>query len=556
MQNIPGIALETASDQLKTIKLTSFKTGESQSSFADLFSQHASLVQEELALSPVSTNDKMLETAPQTTHKEAPVNAAGNKATVKEEKTAEERNLERRMTKEDLEEVREDLKEYGMTDDEISKIEEKVNSEDGMTWGQFVSVVAQKAAELRKVELSGEQKTQLGSFFSKFGFSSKESDQLISQLEKGNFSKVMSELQKKIDAMPSDQQLLFSKDEIEAFSTAMSFSKEFTSQLKELFGKNMLGKDMKEAFTLIRQEMANMDKKDQDLVKAVGKVFASAVGDKTAETTVAKQINEAVDLKPRVAEDNLKGEAKEDFKQALETRKETVSDTQVRKSAEKSLPEKAEVDKHHSEQETESNNTWNQFNDKLREDVSTSGKAQTKSETADALKTGLAEAGTTSSTKAWEKVAAPKIMKQVETAVLKTLNNGTKQLTLELNPDNLGKLNVVLQVQGKEVTALIKADNADTAKIINENIDVIKNALENQGLKVEKLEVQAGLTGNQDDRNWFGQDQHNMARDRDAMVAMRNHMKNMRGNGGVLAQDLQSVREQAIYADQGLHVIA
>ena len=77
-----------------------------------------------------------------------------------------------------------------------------------------------------------------------------------------------------------------------------------------------------------------------------------------------------------------------------------------------------------------------------------------------------------------------------------------------------------------------------------------------RSLKVEKLEVQAGLTGNQDSPDWFGQNQHNMARDREAMAAMRNHMKTMRGKGDAVAQDMQSLREQAINADNGLHVIA
>ena len=147
-------------------------------------------------------------------------------------------------------------------------------------------------------------------------------------------------------------------------------------------------------------------------------------------------------------------------------------------------------------------------------------------------------------------------MKQVETALLKNLGNNTKQLTLQLTPENLGKLSIVLQVHGKEVNAVIRAENPEAAKIIASNIDIIKNALESEGLKVEKLEVQAGLTNNQDSHDWFGQNEHNMARDREAMATMRNHMKTMRGGNDNMAQDLQSLREQAINADNGLHIIA
>ena len=148
-------------------------------------------------------------------------------------------------------------------------------------------------------------------------------------------------------------------------------------------------------------------------------------------------------------------------------------------------------------------------------------------------------------------------MKQVDDAVLRTLNSGAKQLTLQLSPENLGKLSIVLQVSGKEVGATIRAESADAAKVIADNLDIIKSSLEAQGLKVEKLDVQTGLTGNQDYRDWYGENEHNLARDREAVIAMRNHMKQMREeNGDILGQDMQLVRDRAMLADNGLHLIA
>ena len=160
-----------------------------------------------------------------------------------------------------------DLEEYGLSEAEISEIEEEINSEEGMTWGQFVSHVADKMDSMREVELSDEQKDNLDTFFAKFGFSPQESAKLISQLENGEHAKVMAAMKAKLDNMPDGKQMLLTSDEVEAFSAAMNFSKEFTSQIKEAMGKNTLPKDLKEAFTLIRQEMADMDEKDRDLVK-------------------------------------------------------------------------------------------------------------------------------------------------------------------------------------------------------------------------------------------------------------------------------------------------
>lgn len=579
MQNIPGIALKEATEQMQTVRFSAVKKDDQQAMlFADLFNEHANRVENELALAPVSNKEKMLEAAPETEPEEAPVNAAGTKAPVKEDTEPVVRDKEARMTQEELDEVKDDLKEYGMSDEEIAKIEEKVNSEEGMTWGEFVSVVAHKMAEMRQVELSDGQKDKLMSFFSKFGFTEKESAKLVSHLEKGHFAKVMKALKAKLEAMPQDQPLLIDKKEVEAFTAAMGFSKELTTKIQELFGANTLPKDVKQAFTLIRQELAEMDKKDEQLVRILGKAVAKAMGDESKATTVARQIAEAVDLKPRVAEEKPTVEVKEDLAEAVKGRKEVIPEANVRKASEDNLTSKAEIktdtrsevkadtksdannDVHANNQDNESDENWNNFFGKMREDGSqaSNSQAQIRANNAEALaKAGLTEADARAKAKAWEKVSAPKVMKQVDNAFLKTLNNGAKQLTLQLTPENLGKLSIVLSVQGKEVGATIRAESPDAARIIADNIDIIKNSLESQGLKVEKLDVQTGLNSNQDYQDWFGENEHNLSREREAMIAMRNHMKQMRKeNGDIMAQDLQQLREQAITADQGLHIIA
>ncbi len=437
-----------------------------------------------------------------------------------------------------------------MSDEDIADIEKKVKSEEGLTWGQFAETVADKMADMQKVELTDEQKGRLNSFFGKLGFTDTESADLTRQIEDGDFSKVMNALRKKIEAMPQDKHMQFAKEEVEAFTSAMSFSKEFTSKIKEFFGNNTMSKDVKEAFTLIRQEMANLDKRDQELVQAVGKAFAKSMGDKSKETSAARQISEAIDLKPRVAEGGTRAATGEDFRQAVESRKESLPGLNAKRNSDTANAD--DLAASDQDQNAEADERWNDFLSKLSQDDSQTGNGRMNSKSGNAeqgLKAGLTDAQFDSKAKAWEKVSAPKVMKQVETAMFRNLGNGTKQLTLQLTPENLGKLNIMLQVQGKEVNAVIRAEN-------NENIDLIKNALENQGLKVEKLEVQTGLAGNQDSQDWFGQNQHNLARDREAMAAMRNHVKSMRNNGNDVAQDLQRSGEQAINADQGLHVIA
>ncbi|MGE4424666.1 MAG: flagellar hook-length control protein FliK [Pseudodesulfovibrio sp.] len=590
MQNIPGNATETASDAIQLVKLaTSGKSKSANASvladakddkrtlFADLFNEHTEMVEDELSMAPVTHKEQMLDSAPgiKDEDEEKTTSVAGTKAPKadpKVEEKAEEKDLESRMTSEDLDEVREDLKAYGMSDDEIAAIEDRVNSEEGMTWGQFVSTVAKKIAEARKQDMSDEQKASLAGFFGKLGFTEKESTQLIGQMEKGQFGKVLSQIEAKIDAMPEDQQTMFSKDEVEAFISSMGLSKEFVTQAQELFSTNTLPKDMKQAFTQIRQELAGLDKKDQKLVKAVGKAFASIMGDASKASSAAAQVDQAVDLKPRVAEEQSDADVREELAQAFRERKDAQSDNTVRRQAQQSAADKVDIKSDATVQdrnadkdfdpEADHDRKWNNFFDKVREDNSqvkdSSAKVKTET-TASTTKTALSQQATAgnTTTKAWEKVSAPKVMKQVDQAVLKTLQNGAKQLTLQLTPENLGKLSIVLSVQGKEVSATIRAENSDAHKIITDNLHIIKQSLESQGLKVDKLDVQAGLADNQNFNNWFGESEHNLSREREAMVAMRNHMRSMRAQGvGGVAQDVQSVGERVITSDQGLHLIA
>ena len=117
------------------------------------------------------------------------------------------------------------------------------------------------------------------------------------------------------------------------------------------------------------------------------------------------------------------------------------------------------------------------------------------------------------------------------------MGQGTKQLTLNLNPEELGNLSITLTVRDKEVRASIKADNPDTAAMLQDQASKIKQHLENQGLKVAKLDVQTSLA--QDSQSgWQMPDQHNMAREqRQTMDRLRTTMRLAQLSEGMSANE-------------------
>ncbi|HCR14187.1 MAG TPA: flagellar hook-length control protein FliK [Solidesulfovibrio sp.] len=159
--------------------------------------------------------------------------------------------------------------------------------------------------------------------------------------------------------------------------------------------------------------------------------------------------------------------------------------------------------------------------------------------------------------KPFDAAMAARVARQVETGILRNVGQDAKQLTLELTPENLGKLSVTLTVKDKEVRAVIAAGNADTAAMLNEQAAKIKQTLEDQGFKVTKLEVQTGIA--KDNQNaWQSPEQHNMAREqRESAERMRSGQRLLQGGMSDFSGDVDGFVPPA-HADraQGLDLFA
>ncbi len=94
------------------------------------------------------------------------------------------------------------------------------------------------------------------------------------------------------------------------------------------------------------------------------------------------------------------------------------------------------------------------------------------------------------------------ILSQVQNAITTAAKGNIQKLEVQLNPVELGALNVVLTSKNGEVNALIQPERLETMHAINQQIDVIKRELEGQGIKFENIEVEL-----QSDTNEYAQHQ-------------------------------------------------
>ncbi|MDR2820577.1 MAG: flagellar hook-length control protein FliK [Desulfovibrio sp.] len=152
---------------------------------------------------------------------------------------------------------------------------------------------------------------------------------------------------------------------------------------------------------------------------------------------------------------------------------------------------------------------------------------------------------------------------QVEGALLTTLRDGATRMSLRLNPEELGAVTLILTLRNGEVSARILSDKNETAEMLNSQLENIRANLEQQGVKVDKLEVQLNGDQRQNDPRQ-NLDQHNAWQEnssrREELARLKNlsTMRHSRENqaDAALEQPVQSPGHTAKYADQKLHLVA
>ncbi|MBO4369016.1 MAG: flagellar hook-length control protein FliK [Desulfovibrio sp.] len=136
------------------------------------------------------------------------------------------------------------------------------------------------------------------------------------------------------------------------------------------------------------------------------------------------------------------------------------------------------------------------------------------------------------------------VASQVETGLFQTLRNGASRLELQLHPQELGSLAITLVSRNGEVSAHIKADNAETVEMLHRQSEIIKMNLEEQGIKIDKIEIELRDTNNQENNEQqLLQDManHNSFQEEDARRQQLRRLRNL--------ATIQNSREKSISSD-------
>ena len=514
------------------------------------------------------------------------------------------------VSREDWNKIKDELEEYGVDKKDIADLEEKVMSEGGITYGVLVSELSGMMQSKKGVTLTPVQKQNMESVFAKLGFNPDESKKMLADISKGNMGEVLKKMQDKLAALSDSQDLQFSGDETKTLSLLFKLPNEKSSKVAQLFTKEGATVGViKQGFSLLKNALAEQsskqDAKDLKLVKTVASSLQKAMekaSDQTPDNirmASAKVISGSLGAGKEVSENTTsntaasKGEAGDSaitHKNSAEhsTDKNVANSThnsenksnnglnnQAKGGSEgnpqsnpqnnSAASETKYTNKHWLENilsDSKDVNTWNNFFGKLTDVSRTKGESSLLGDALGgggqlgALKNAANIASSGKTTGMWEQTARSNILEQVQQGAFKNLGQGTKQLTLTLNPLDLGTVNVMIQVRNKDVKAVIRADNPDTARVISDQLESVKHALEQQGLKVDKLEVQTGLADSQTQSSWNGAQDHNSAHYQEMMAGMKKRWHDLRSSGTSLAQDVHNIEHTATISQSGLHVVA
>lgn len=157
------------------------------------------------------------------------------------------------------------------------------------------------------------------------------------------------------------------------------------------------------------------------------------------------------------------------------------------------------------------------------------------------------------------------VAQQVEQGMLSALRDGGTRLDLQLHPQELGAITITLVARNGEVSAQIRSEKSETAEMVSRQLDTIRINLEQQGIRVDKIEVQLENSADQNGSTaWQDLGQHNARQEEDARREELARLKNLAtirntsrsSEPSVLEQPMHISGQTARYAGQAMHIVA
>lgn len=489
--------------------------------------------------------------------------------------------------------LREMLADSGISGDRLDRLNAAINSGVSLSPANARKLLlGQEVDDLdvdqaMRIDMTEIERQEFRSFLSKLGFTDQEIKDSLSNLEQGGDLAVWGLIQQKLAMLPSDEGIEVSSSEISALSRAFRLSPEQSASLEKFFNAGSLllsPAGLANALSALEQEMLARETADNLLQE--GRVLGNALQAIIKLSEQRKEAEEKADSRQSKAAQRMENRIIETVGSKGDKLPTAAVNAQNEDSAAGKTQGSSTQDGHASEdlrsdrsassagREERNGQNGEQAGSRNREAASLErnrGK-ETPPFFAERISGDGTIAGTVFSTPAQARAAAAptpnytfneQLFSQVESGILRNLQDGSKQIALQLDPGDLGTLTLILTVREKEVSAIIRPDNPETVRLIEDQLQRIRQALENQGLKVEHLEVQSGVNNQDQSGRWQGFSEHNSQQQdmqQRERVRLLQRLRNADNREEAMAHNVQNIEHNPLEAANisalELHIVA
>ncbi len=464
------------------------------------------------------------------------------------------------FTQSELKELERDLRREGAPEDSLEELKKLTEQPDGSTLGE---VMVALQSQRNYPSLSTTESETLKGLTKKIDPSGNLYSTVMGHLNNRDGKSALEALTKGMGNL-SGAGVTVTQDELAVLAKAMGLSNTASQQMFGLFGSEpMLTLNqaqftslMGPAFNDFSVEASNMKKLSDAVDKTLGTLLQEAkermAAEKDAtelssrkteqskvviEKTVLENVNSTLEgTRASQLDAQLETQLKKQADETLETKLLNAKDVSANQELSENMQHAGQdfLNEHNSRNTTQ-DDAWAQLLQKASTRSATTNVSATQNITTPVLGIGGLTATNTqqlaqniANAQAQRTQMSMQAAAQVEKALLTAAKDGSKSLELQLHPAELGSLNITLTARNGEVTAMLRSERSETAELLQKQLEFIRSQLEDQGVKIEKIEVRQGTQENSASYDtWDGMDNHNARQEENAQKELFERLRNL-----------------------------
>ncbi|MDR0826660.1 MAG: flagellar hook-length control protein FliK [Desulfovibrio sp.] len=466
----------------------------------------------------------------------------------------------------ELDLVKKELEKRGVAKDSLERLEQLAASNRPLSASAIFGVLSGRSRA--GAALTDEEGAALKNLLQKFGFNKDEQDEMLALSDAGNSTDMWKGLSKKLDESGLENGV--NAAELAALLKGLDLSKDAASALKAAFNKDpgaaYNGAALKSLLAPAMKEISDRELAQSRAGKEMRAALSAALdrarleqrsapvadtrGSRAAEQSeilMQKSVREKAGI-DALLEGRDDAGTKADKKTGADKKADAdkkaggqgnESSGQLKAAADKVLAGEKEAENKGSGKGDRDTGARNNAQDAFARTTTSETRTQTQNHAAatksEVLFPNVVVDATVSSplqfapqspvqnSAANAQAYRSEIFAQVEAGLLQGARQGMQRLTLQLNPAELGGITVVLRFHDGELRAGIRAERADSAEVLSQQLAELKSSLEEAGIKVAELDVQTSLAGNDFAGNGGNGAEHNLmsdAQERDRVLRL------------------------------------